>query len=189
MAETGDEGQAADANAFDAEGWTRRLYDLNPWAEGLEPEEHLPGHWRRDVDGFSGAFTQARLQAALERRGQGGKVWNTWAKAMWALCEELQAAGQWVKNNDKAEASQHLFLQCASVEFDGLCLRGGADFSGFLFPGAISFRQTRFGDKAQYGCCLAGGASVTGQCLCVRRSWRGGGRAPRLRLPLWPGTR
>ena len=166
---------------LDLEAWKRELYDLNPWAEGLEPEAVLPGDWRRKVNHylFLNEFAQKRLQAALKRcwveskEGEAAeKAWNEWAEPMLALRGKLEAAELWAKDNNKATAEQQLFLQCASVEFDGLCLRGGADFAKFIFPGHVSFRQAQFGDKEA----SRGGAQFSsGSALFHGAQFSGGG--------------
>ena len=125
---------------FDFEDWKRRLYELNPWANELAPAHDLR------LSGID-PFAQARLQAALVRWHAGRERWNAWANAMLDLRKKLEAAGLWEKDQNKAVEEQLLFLHHSVIEFDNLCLPGEVNFLGFVFPGRISFQQTRFGDK------------------------------------------
>ncbi|MEN2495328.1 MAG: hypothetical protein TECD_01251 [Hyphomicrobiaceae bacterium hypho_1] len=133
--------------SFDNSGWTRKLYDLNPWAKELWPETAVPGEFRQSSDSIRAPFAQMRLQAVLKRWSMGVTFWNAWAEAMWALRVELEEFQLWDTQNKNSQEIKNLFLHFAAVEFDYLCLPGGSDFSNFLFPGLASFRGTRFGDK------------------------------------------
>ncbi len=139
--------QSVDVVAFDMAKWIRRLYGLNPWADGLEVEAGIARKRRSSADAVRTPFAQLRLQAVLTRWAEGREVWNAWAEAMWDLRCELEEAQLWSEEQAEAQDAQYIFLHCAAVEFDYLCLKGGADFSDFLFPGIASFRGTCFGDK------------------------------------------
>jgi len=135
---------------FSRQAWTQQLFELNPWVIEFAPQEgeFVSGAIDRSQD--SEQFNQARLQATLDRCAAGRDVWNIWAKSMLELRDKLKTSGRWSKNetsDNEVATEQVLFLKCALVSFKDLCLAGGADFSGYLFPGETTFVRTRFGDK------------------------------------------
>ncbi len=108
----------------------RALVALNPWYEAFAGTPS-----GRSVT----AINAARREAALQRVSQGAAVWNQWAEAMQRLA--LNAA-------PGAEAS--LVADAAVTDFAGTRFNGNAQFHGFVFPAACSFRDCRFEREAWF---------------------------------------
>ncbi len=111
----------ADAEAARAEReWLERLYELNPWARGL--------------DIGSDAFEVARQNACVNRWIEGVDVWNAWAAEMLML--------------RSASRKQDTLYEAATVaDFSYLCFRNDVRFVRFEFPGIANFSYAQFGEK------------------------------------------
>lgn len=124
------EGGSERGEPFDFEDWKRRLYELNPWAEGLPI-------LRETVSFPTKTFEQARKTASAKRWADGRKVWNAWARDMLALKEEA------ARDHD----AYQLHRQLAKADLSGLSLRDDADFTGYVFPGFADFCDTILGEQ------------------------------------------
>ncbi len=149
--------------------WLERLYELNPWARGLNIE--------------SDAFEVARRNACVNRWIEGVEVWNAWAAEMLALVSlEDSRISEEPPRRDPLIAT---FDALAITDFFALCFRNGANFAGFTFPGeaqfsygtfsggdarfenatfacgGVTFEGATFGDEARFDDAAFSGGNVT----------------------------
>ncbi len=172
VADAGADGGSTDA--YDAAAWQAELIKLNPWARlivteiaglkqlGLWQGDRNPDQQNDKTRAVRERFAQARLQATLNRWTQPGdsegsavKRWNTWAEGMVALKRQLEDGGLWQEEGGlwqegrfwQDDSEQNRYHSFVFTSFSNLCLPGGSDFTGFIFPGEVAFDGTIFGDK------------------------------------------
>jgi uncharacterized protein YjbI with pentapeptide repeats len=111
------------------------LLHLNPWAgPDIERSSRAPD-WAQKV-----------RTASLERLDQGVTAWNSWATAMAGLRTLLPPAPKTVLQ----------FEALAQTDFSGAVLRG-LDLAGAMFPGKVSFAETRAGADVWLNACIFSG--------------------------------
>lgn len=120
----GSEGRDA-AEAETAEDLLARIYELNPWAKGLDIK--------------SDAFAVARQNACVNRWIDGVEAWNAWAAGMLEI-----------RPQDREGVAEETFQEVVTADFSHLCFVGDVDFIRFEFPGHTEFRNSVFGGSGRF---------------------------------------
>jgi uncharacterized protein YjbI with pentapeptide repeats len=115
--------------------WLVRLYELNPWANGLDIE--------------SEAFEVARQNACVNRWIEGVDAWNAWAEEM--------------RKSRPTKIHHSVYNELGSSDFSQICFLNGGDFRRYIFPCPTYFNETHFGNTIHSpGDTLFGSASFYG---------------------------
>jgi uncharacterized protein YjbI with pentapeptide repeats len=125
----------SDPKPFDEAEWRRRLFEFNPWADGLK------------IDESDEAFVVARKAESLRRYESGKEEWNAWAEGMLALQREAEETGFWNASVFAHHALTRDHLALAEADFKGHPFTDDVDFRAFQFPGRARFIYAEFGNE------------------------------------------
>ena len=121
----------------------RRLISLNPWVEPFINDLihlNIPAAAELPTNAVSNSFQQARRAQTLQRISQGNANWNTWAHEMRKIRQSLT----------KDSGSANLWSVLAAVDLTDENITYSFDAAAMVFPGAVNFSNTVFGQYAWF---------------------------------------